>query len=105
MTRAEVMAAREAEGFVTPISPIEPGRPWCVFESRGTYELMCHPADAEILMRDGIVFDGKRIPFVDKVGEWPMIGAYQLVFRDPDANKEFTPSVHAVADSELAESA
>lgn len=95
VTRAEVMALREQEGFVTPIEPVTPGKPWCVFESRGTIEFMCHPSDAAYFLEHGIVVDDKRLDDVKVVGEWPMIGAIQIVACDLEQNQTFTPSVRA----------
>lgn len=87
------MAAREAAGFVTPLRPVEAGSLWLVFESRGTYEFMVHPRDASHYLEHGITVDGKLLTDVIQVGEWPMIGAWQIRAADPEANLVFTPSV------------
>lgn len=90
LTRAAVMRAREQAGFVTPLEPIRPGEPWCVFEQRGTIEFMCHPFDAEDFLAAGIVIDGKRLD-ATKIDEYPMLGAIHILAVDPDQNKTFIP--------------
>jgi hypothetical protein len=92
LTRSEVMALREREGFVTPIEPVEPGSIWCIWDSRGTYEFLVHPDDAARYLEHGISINGQRLD-VTKIGEWPMIGAWHIHCVDAEANREFTPDV------------
>lgn len=91
LTHNEVMSLRERAGFVTPLEPIPPGDPWCVFESRGTYEFACHPFDAIRYLKFGVVVDGKTLR-AHKVEEWPLMGAWLIVAADEDANQQFMPS-------------
>ena len=71
------MALRAAAGFVSPVKPIEPGRPWCVFAAAGEWEWLFHPVDAARHLAEGIVVDGEAC-YVEVVGEWPMLGAIHL---------------------------
>jgi hypothetical protein len=61
----------------TPIKPMQPGRLWCVWESRGTYEWMVHPDTGRELLEHGIVINGESCR-CEQVGEWPRINAIQI---------------------------
>jgi hypothetical protein len=89
---ADVYALRESVGFTSPLEPIREGKPWCLFESRGTMEFLLHPADAERYLRDGVVVDGVRCE-CEWVEDWPLMGGRYLAAHVPGANQVFTPDV------------
>lgn len=85
---AEVLAARRAAGFVTPVRPLEPGDAWwlAVFPG-GLYEVLVHPEEAAWYLEKGIVLDGLRVP-VKQVDAYPFLNGILLAFRDPRAARE-----------------
>lgn len=80
----------------TPLQPIQRGKPWCVFEQRGTYEFMVHPADALWYIEHGMLVDGERFD-VELIDEYPAINAWQILVQKPKANQEFIPDARRVA--------
>ena len=76
-TTDEVLALRAEMGWSSPIRPFEPGDLWCIWDSRGTYEWLAHPADATAYLEDGIVVDGVRL-MPHLIDRWPMLNAWQL---------------------------
>lgn len=78
----DVFAARRAAGFVSPLRPVEPGKPLLICANRGHYEWMAHPDDAARWVRDGVVVDGVRLPAV-VLEDWPLMGAVQVIADEP----------------------
>lgn len=79
----DIHALRQEHGFITPLAPIEPGKPYCVFAQAGIWEWLFHPADAEIHLRDGLIVDGKPCD-LEIVGHYPLMGAVQIRASHPD---------------------
>lgn len=73
----DVLALRREMGWASPIAPLEPGALWCIWDSRGTYEWLAHPADATAYLEDGIVIDGVRL-MPHLIDRWPMLNAWQI---------------------------
>ena len=67
---------------------------WCVHAQRGAYEWLLHPEDAKLMLRDGVILDGKRCT-VEKIGEWPNVGRWHLLVRVPGANQGFVDAAAA----------
>ena len=89
-TTEEVLAARSAIGFVSPLKPLEPGEGTCLFSQRGVHEFLVHPADAVDYLEHGIVVDGRRLD-CDQVDEFPYMNGILLRCRDPETPKGFIP--------------
>lgn len=77
VTTAEVMDARTAAGWVSPVEPLEPGDLRCVFDQRGVWEWLVHPNDAAFYQARGIVVNGVRYR-VAAVDSHPLLNAVQI---------------------------
>lgn len=91
---AEVFEARREAGFVSPVAPLEPGRPMLVFETRGNLEWLMHPVDARRALAEGVVVDGVR-RVCEFLAELPLMNAVQVMAKRPDVGVEFVDAVAA----------
>jgi hypothetical protein len=78
-----IMERRRERRWSSPLRPLDRGDLFCLFDQRGTWEWLAHPDDAAFYLERGIVVNGARYD-VEKIDEWPLMGAWQLRVFVPD---------------------
>lgn len=90
MTAEEILALREARGWASPLRPLEPGERVLMFSSRGVHEWMMHPDDTLVAVLEGVEVEGLLLE-VQIVDCFPLMNAFMVRGKDPEANAQYIP--------------
>lgn len=95
MTTEEILALRAAQGWESPLMPLEPGERQLMFFQRGTYEWLMHPDDTLIACLEGVEVEGLLLkPQIIEC--CPLMNAFLIRVKLPDRNVEFIPTHKAL---------